>query len=80
MSYSKVLGGIFRKKREALKLRQEDVAEKLGITAPSYSRLETGIAEFSFNQMLICADYLNIDWGGVAQEAIREANSINEKI
>ncbi|RXJ70667.1 transcriptional regulator [Veronia nyctiphanis] len=61
VSYSSVLGVVIANKRKEKGLEQSAVAEKLGLSQGSYSRLESGKATFSVDQMFDCAAALEID-------------------
>ncbi|ELV8694336.1 helix-turn-helix transcriptional regulator [Vibrio fluvialis] len=50
-SYSAVLGQVLSNLRKIKGLEQGEVADKMGLTQASYSRLESGKATFSIDQM-----------------------------
>lgn len=60
VSYSSVLGVVVANKRKELGIEQSVLAEKMGLSQASYSRLESGKSTFSVDQMFECAQALNI--------------------
>jgi len=60
VSYSSVLGVVLANKRKELNIEQSVMAEKMGLSQASYSRLESGKSTFSVDQMFECAKALNI--------------------
>lgn len=60
VSYSSVLGVVLANKRKELNIEQNVMAEKMGLSQASYSRLESGKSTFSVDQMFECAKALNI--------------------
>ncbi len=59
-TYSAVLGVVLANKRRLKKIEQKDTANRLGLTQPSYSRLETGASTFSVDQMYMAASALGV--------------------
>lgn len=59
-TYSAVLGQVLSHLRKVKGLEQGEVAEKMGLTQASYSRLEGGKATFSIDQMYQAAAALDI--------------------
>lgn len=59
-SYSAVLGVVLSTLRKQRGLEQGQMAEKMGLSQASYSRLETGKSTFSVNQMFQAAEVLGI--------------------
>lgn len=60
VSYSSVLGVVVANKRKELGIEQSILAEKMGLSQASYSRLESGKSTFSVDQMFECARSLGI--------------------
>lgn len=60
VSYSSVLGVVVANKRKELGIEQSVMANKMGLSQASYSRLESGKSTFSVDQMFECAQALNI--------------------
>lgn len=60
VSYSSVLGVVVANKRKELGIEQSVLAEKMGLSQASYSRLESGKSTFSVDQMFECARALDI--------------------
>lgn len=54
--------------RHALRLTQEDVAFELDITNTSYSRIEQGKSDISFNRLLQIAQILKVPVSVLVQE------------
>lgn len=54
--------------RHALRLTQEDVAFELDITNTSYSRIEQGKSDISFNRLLQIAQILKVPVSSLVQE------------
>ena len=59
-SYSAVLGTIIASIRKEQGLEQADIAESLGVSQASYSRLESGKSALTVNQLFVVADKLGI--------------------
>lgn len=59
-TYSSIFGVIVAAKRKQLNLEQVNIAEKMGLSQASYSRLESGKSTFTIDQMFQCAESLNI--------------------
>lgn len=59
-SYSSVLGVVVSNKRQEKGIDQAVLAECMGLSQASYSRLESGKATFSVDQMFECAKALGI--------------------
>ncbi|MBO2678713.1 helix-turn-helix domain-containing protein [Shewanella insulae] len=60
VSYSSVLGVVVANKRKEIGLEQSVMADRMGLSQASYSRLESGKSTFSVDQMFECAQSLNI--------------------
>ena len=59
-TYSAVLGVVLANKRQLLGMDQSDMAAHMGLSQPSYSRLESGKSAFSIDQMYQAALGLGI--------------------
>ncbi len=60
-SYSAIFGAVIANSRKAMNLEQGEIAERVGLSQASYSRLESGRSAFSIDQMFQCAEALGID-------------------
>ncbi|MEZ8407927.1 helix-turn-helix transcriptional regulator [Vibrio splendidus] len=60
VSYSSVLGVVVANKRKEVGVEQGDMAERMGLSQASYSRLESGKSTFSVDQMFQCAEAMNV--------------------
>jgi DNA-binding XRE family transcriptional regulator len=60
VSYSSVLGVVVANKRKELGIEQSSMADNMGLSQASYSRLESGKSSFSVDQMFECAQALSI--------------------
>jgi DNA-binding XRE family transcriptional regulator len=60
VSYSSVLGVVVANKRKEFGIEQSAMADRMGLSQASYSRLESGKSTFSVDQMFECAQALNI--------------------
>ncbi len=69
-TYSAVLGVVLSNRRQELGIEQEEMAAKMGLSQPSYSRLESGKSVFSLDQMFMACDVLNIS----TEEIIKRVN------
>ena len=59
-TYSAVLGVVLANLRKSLSIEQADMAERMGLSQASYSRLEGGKSTFSVDQMFQAALALNL--------------------
>lgn len=55
-----LIGEQIRKLREARKVTQEDISYALGMTRQRFARIEKGIADISYDNILAIAKYLNV--------------------
>jgi transcriptional regulator with XRE-family HTH domain len=62
-TFSGALGAFVRSKRTELNLEQSDLANALGLSQASYSRIEAGKANISVDHMCQIAKALNISYG-----------------
>lgn len=61
-SFSAVLGAVIAYTRKSQNIEQEEMANKMGLSQASYSRLESGRSSFSVDQMFQSADALNMNY------------------
>ena len=59
-TYSAVLGVILANRRRELGKEQNEIAQKMGLSQASYSRLESGKATFSVDQMYHASKALSL--------------------
>ena len=62
-TYSKAYGNYIREHRLKLKLTQEEVAKKLGISQVAYGRYELGLREPNFALLLKISEVLDFKPG-----------------
>ena len=62
VSYSSILGVVVANKRKELGVEQSVLADIMGLSQASYSRLESGKSTFSVDQMFECAKALLAQW------------------
>lgn len=60
-SYSAVLGVVLSNMRKMKNIEQGDMAQKMGLSQASYSRLESGKSSFSIDQMYQASIALGIE-------------------
>ncbi|AOY86777.1 hypothetical protein BKP64_00510 [Marinobacter salinus] len=61
-SYSAVLGVVLSNLRKSMSIEQGEMAERMGLSQPSYSRLESGKSAFSVDQMFQAANALDVSF------------------
>jgi len=61
-SYSAVLGVVLSNLRKSMNIEQGEMAGRMGLSQPSYSRLESGKSTFSVDQMFQSANALGISF------------------
>jgi transcriptional regulator with XRE-family HTH domain len=61
-SYSAVLGVVLSNLRKSKRIEQGDMAARMGLSQPSYSRLEGGKSTFSVDQMFQAANVMHISF------------------
>lgn len=71
------VGMLIRTRRLKLKMTQELVAEKIGITGPQYSRIERGTASLSLEAALILSRILGFTFFDL--EIAIEQDSLNKQ-
>ncbi|EGR8989602.1 transcriptional regulator [Vibrio vulnificus] len=76
VSYSSILGVVVANKRKELGIEQSVLAEKMGLSQASYSRLESGKSTFSVDQMFECAKALNIAPEGLFNSVVNTVNNL----
>jgi transcriptional regulator with XRE-family HTH domain len=68
VTYSAILGVVLTNLRKQQSIEQGTMAEAMGLSQASYSRLEAGKSAFSIDQMYQAADALNVDTLKVVEE------------
>lgn len=76
VSYSSVLGVVLANKRKELNIEQSVMAERMGLSQASYSRLESGKSTFSIDQMFESGKALNIPVDQLFQSVINTVNNL----
>jgi transcriptional regulator with XRE-family HTH domain len=61
-SFSAVLGVVLSNLRKSRNIEQGEMAKRMGLSQPSYSRLEGGKSAFSVDQMYQAAGAIGIDF------------------
>lgn len=54
------IGNKIKRLRQKYYKNQADIAEKLGISVPAYSKIETGITDINYSRLLQIADLFQI--------------------
>ncbi|TMX36605.1 helix-turn-helix transcriptional regulator [Vibrio sp. Hep-1b-8] len=78
VSYSSILGVVVANKRKELDIEQSVLAEKMGLSQASYSRLESGKSTFSVDQMFECAKALRIAPDELFNSVVNTVNNLKE--
>ncbi|EOA6618001.1 helix-turn-helix domain-containing protein [Vibrio vulnificus] len=78
VSYSSILGVVVANKRKELGIEQSVLAEKMGLSQASYSRLESGKSTFSVDQMFECAKALRIAPDELFNSVVNTVNNLKE--
>ncbi|KDN30344.1 XRE family transcriptional regulator [Vibrio fortis] len=78
VSYSSILGVVVANKRKELSIEQSVLAEKMGLSQASYSRLESGKSTFSVDQMFECAKALGIAPDELFNSVVNTVNNLKE--
>ncbi|WP_087019675.1 helix-turn-helix domain-containing protein [Thaumasiovibrio subtropicus] len=78
VSYSSILGVVVANKRKELGIEQSVLAEKMGLSQASYSRLESGKSTFSVDQMFECAKALAIAPDELFNSVVNTVNNLKE--
>ncbi|KUI97519.1 helix-turn-helix domain-containing protein [Vibrio sp. MEBiC08052] len=76
VSYSSILGVVVANKRKELGIEQSALAEKMGLSQASYSRLESGKSTFSVDQMFECAKALGIGPSELFSSVVNTVNNL----
>lgn len=71
VTYSALLGQVLANLRKQRNIEQSKIAERMGLTQASYSRLESGKSSFSIDQVFQAADALEINAIEVIEELDR---------
>ncbi|MCU7928725.1 MAG: helix-turn-helix domain-containing protein [Candidatus Thiodiazotropha sp. (ex Dulcina madagascariensis)] len=77
-SYSALLGQIIGSLRLQKGLEQADLAQALGISQASYSRLEGGKAQWSIDQLMAASKILGLEVGHILQILERRVADLAE--
>lgn len=77
-SYSSVLGVVVANKRKALGLEQSTIAERIGLSQASYSRLESGKSTFTVDQLFELAEALGVSASKLFNEVENTADSLRQ--
>ena len=78
VSYSSILGVVVANKRKELGIEQSVLAENMGLSQASYSRLESGKSTFSVDQMFECAKALRIAPEDLFNSVVNTVNNLQE--
>lgn len=78
VSYSSILGVVVANKRKELGIEQSVLAEKMGLSQASYSRLESGKSTFSVDQVFECAKALGISPDELFNLVVNTVNNLME--
>lgn len=78
VSYSSILGVVVANKRKELGVEQSVLAESMGLSQASYSRLESGKSTFSVDQMFECAKALGIDPEELFHSVVNTVNNLQD--
>ncbi|UAB69238.1 helix-turn-helix transcriptional regulator [Vibrio sp. SCSIO 43132] len=78
VSYSSILGVVVANKRKELGVEQSVLAEKMGLSQASYSRLESGKSTFSVDQMFECAKALGIPPDELFNSVVNTVNNLKQ--
>lgn len=78
-SYSAVLGVVLASKRKQQGIEQGKMADKMGLSQASYSRLESGKSSFSVDQMFQSATALGLDHGELFQQLLETSTRLKEE-
>lgn len=68
-TYQAIVGRLLAQKRDLLKLDQAEVASAVGVTQPTWSRIERGTGTLSIEQLQRACEKLRWTPGGVLQYA-----------
>ncbi len=72
--YYEYVGAAIRDRRNELKLSQQTVANRIGISRGAYSQYETGKNAISMEIWFKIADVLNLDPNEIPMKALQYAN------
>ena len=75
-TYSAVLGVVLANLRAQKGLEQGDIADKMGLSQASYSRLENGKSAFSIDQMYQAASALGMSGNQIINEVDRYSSHL----
>lgn len=77
-SYSAVLGVVLANLRKINGVEQGDMATRMGLSQPSYSRLESGKSAFSVDQMFQAAKAMEIPFEELSNRLIHNIRELQE--
>lgn len=77
-TYSAVLGVVLSSFRKRKGIEQADMANKMGLTQASYSRLEGGKSSFTVDQLFQAAEALEVSSSVLIEELSRYSAHLNE--
>jgi len=59
-TYNSIIGALLRRNREQIGLEQGAISQKIGLTQPSYSRIESGKTSLTLAQLSAIAPHFNV--------------------
>jgi len=77
-TYPAILGRILREKRESLGLEQVEIAERIQISQPTWSRIERGEAAISLDQLVKAAKSFQMEPGELLSQADAAARGLRK--
>ncbi len=77
-TYSAIFGVVLSNLRKQKNLEQGDMAEKMGLSQASYSRLESGKSAFTIDQMYQAASALEMTGNEIIMEVDRYSSHLKE--
>jgi transcriptional regulator with XRE-family HTH domain len=78
-SYQAIIGRVIVKIRKALNVEQSALAENVGVTQSTWSRIERGDSAFTVEQLAKAADYLRINSSTILSETECAINSLKKQ-
>jgi transcriptional regulator with XRE-family HTH domain len=79
VSIQSVIGAVLAAQRKVLKRSQSEVAEAVGVTASTWSRIETGESAMTVEQLALAAQALELLPSAVLQAAEQKAAELMRK-
>lgn len=77
-TYSAVFGAVIANNRKSLGVDQAEMAEKMGLSQASYSRLESGKSSFSVDQMFQSAAALNLGIKPLLEQLLNTVDNLQQ--